>query len=301
MQTTGTVGLRPSDSAVGAPQIDVQMPSCMFLPGMDEDLGDGAAALERADRRRHRVALGEHDAAADRIVALRRGARPRAGRRGWRCRRRTSTARSTISPITASSPVERAIAGGRGVEHAPAGRAGDRQLGAHGIADVELGRVQRHRHAERCQPVDEVTAGGLLVGRARLTDERHEAVEQRRGSSRRTAACASASRLVLIDGKDLDTLAAPGAWPRWQGLRRFRARGLAPSRSSKNIARLRAGVGGVSRLTTTKASALIATPTSTESMPCAAKLRCSVNVQTRHAAKPATIARSRPAWCPAAS
>ena len=33
MHTTGTVGLRPSDSAVGAPQIEVQMPSCTLWPG----------------------------------------------------------------------------------------------------------------------------------------------------------------------------------------------------------------------------------------------------------------------------
>ena len=57
--------------------------------------------------------------------------------------------------------------------------AGDRQLGAFRQADVEIGRVQRHRNAERLQPLDDVVAGGLLVGGARLAHQRHEPIEQR--------------------------------------------------------------------------------------------------------------------------
>ena len=83
------------------------------LPGVDEDLADGAATLERADRRRHRVALGEDDPAAHRIVAA-AGARgvgqvEEAGGAAGVLRRHIDRSRRS----TASSPVARAIAGGR--------------------------------------------------------------------------------------------------------------------------------------------------------------------------------------------
>ncbi len=62
--------------------------------------------------------------------------------------------------------------------------------------------------------------------------------------------------------------------------------------------RFSAGVGRVMRLTTTKTTALSATPTSTESMPCEAKLRCNVNVQIRQPRNPATMLQMAPSRVP---
>ena len=83
-------------------------------------------------------------------------------------------------PRPASSPVARAIAGGRACSDARAVRAGHRQLGAHRVADVQLGRVQRHRHAERLQPARRCSAPAVSSSaRARLAHQRDEPVEQR--------------------------------------------------------------------------------------------------------------------------
>ena len=180
-------------------------------------------------------------------------------------------------PRPASSPVERAIAGGaRQCEVARASAVRTRrssQLGAHRIADVELRRVQRHRHAKRLQPIDDVAAGRLFVGGARLADQRRRsapaAPAARRAGWRRVRV--GLERLVLehvdhsghrrsppLRTSDPVEASDPTRDPKTSSP--YRA-------SSKNIARFAAGVGGVSRLTTTKVSALATTPTSTESMP----------------------------------
>ena len=183
MQTTGDVGLRPIDSRRSARPRS----TCRCLRGCSCRGGCRSAPIaprrsKRLHRARHREAFGEHDAcrrtgSAPRIAAARRVRHVEQRRRA---RRRTATARSRSRLRPAASPVDRAIAGGRASNRLLRRRRSTRAAPTCPAAtDVELGRVQRDRHAQRLQPLDDVVAGGLFVGRAGLANERDEAIQQR--------------------------------------------------------------------------------------------------------------------------
>ena len=160
------------------------------LPGMDVDLRDRAAPLERLHRAGHREAFGEHDAAR-RPDRRRRCRALRRVRHVEEARRASGIARRHVADLALDRRVARRARHRRRTRveaSACQPRSSSASSARSGRLMYSSRRVQRHRHAERLEPVDDVAAGGFFCRRARLANERRRSdSSSARGSSSRIA------------------------------------------------------------------------------------------------------------------